>query len=178
MIREYPSIGETGVISHDPSKAIAKGAAIFDKMKPTEPDKAVVDDIVTHTYGFNAWKDGEDEMIYNLIFKGMRFGGKREICVNSDMYFWPLDDEQRTITFLVYESDKTESECEDGKWMAFGADANANGMEVTVPVPKEFLGCARGYTVWLSFKLDIDGVLEIIVTDGFGNRVGYNKKQL
>lgn len=177
MVREFPALGEQGVVIHDPSRAIAKGAAIFNKMKPDEAKGAVVNDIVTHTYGLNAWKDGENEMIYNLLFKGTSFGGQREICVNSDMYFWPLDDDQTSITFLVYESDKMQNECIDGKWMPFG-DANANGMEITVPIPDEFIGCARGYTVWFSLKLDIDGVLEIIVVDGFGNRVGYTKKQL
>lgn len=180
MVREYPVLGENGVVTHDPSRAIAKGAAIFNKMKPTGSENTgiVVKDIVTHTYGFNAWKDGENEMIYNLLFKGMSFDGEREITVKSDMYFWPLDDKQKSITFTVYESDGIKGKGKDGNWMSFGADANANGMEVTVPVPEDFIGRAKGYTVWLSFKLDIDGVLEIIVTDGFGDKVGYVKKQL
>lgn len=180
MISDFPKLGANNIVTHDPSRAIAKGAAIFTKMKPTTSAGMgiTVSDIVTHTYGFNAWKDGEEEMIYNLLFKDASFESKQELCVKSDMYFWPLDDNQKSITFTVYESDGRKGSGSDGNWMPFDTDTNANGMEVTVPIPEDFIGRARGYTVWLSFRLDLDGVLEIIVTDGYGEQVGYDKKQL
>lgn len=172
MLSEFSSLGAANIITHDPSKAIAKGAAIYSKM-------IVVKDIATHTYGFNCRRSSDKkDMIYNLLFKGTPFGSDGKIVVKSDTDFVAVEDSQTVVEWVVYESDGKRGVGEDANWMEYGSNENKNGMRVTVHIPPEYLGKARSYSHWVTFSLDVNGILEIIITDKNGNRIGYDKKQI
>ena len=185
MLSEFSSLGEANIITHDPSKAIAKGAAVYSKMEALRPvsgtnsQKIVVRDIATHTYGFNCQRSSDKkDMIYNLLFKGTPFGPDGKIVVKSDTSFIAIDDSQTVVEWVVYESDGKKGVGENANWMEYGSNENKNGMRVTVHIPPEFLGKARSYSHWVTFSLDVNGILEIIITDKNGNRIGYDKKQI
>ena len=185
MLSEFASLGAANIITHDPSKAIAKGAAIYSKMEASRPvggtnsQKIVVKDIATHTYGVNCRRSSDNKaMIYNLLFKGTPFGSDGKIVVKSDTSFNAVDDSQTVVEWVVYESDGKKGIGEDANWMEYGSNENKNGMRVTVHIPPEFLGKARSYFHWVTFSLDVNGILEIIITDKNGNRIGYDKKQI
>ncbi len=182
MIAEFPALGDKKIITHDPSKAIAKGAAIFAKIAATgkpnvkNPEGKVID-IASHTYGFNCLH-GDKAMIYNLLFKGTEFDKNGKISVTSKDTFLSPEDHFTSIYFVVYESDATHTDDEESRWMAYGTDENANGIQISVNIPDEYIDKATEYFVWVTFTLNKNGIFEMIITDKNGKRVGYEKKQL
>ena len=186
MLSEFPQLGESRIITHDPSKAIAKGAAVYAKMGArgiggtgNTNKKIVVHDIASHTYGFGSRRsEDKKDMIYNLLFKGTPFGDSSKIVVKSESSFVAIEDTQTRIGFTVYESDGKKGLGSNANWMDYGSGEDKNGMSVTVQIPPDYLGKASSYSCWVSFELDQSGVLEIIITDNAGNRVGYDKKQI
>lgn len=185
MLSEFAPLGEANIVTYDPSKAIAKGAAVYSKMEASRPvggtnsQKIVVKDIATHTYGFNCRRSSDKkDMIYNLLFKGTPFGSDGKIVVKSDTDFVAVEDSQTVVEWVVYESDGKKGVGENANWMEYGSNENKNGMRVTVHIPPEYLGKARSYSHWVTFSLDVNGILEIIITDKNGNRIGYDKKQI
>ena len=46
-------------------------------------------------------------------------------------------------------------------------------MEVTIPIPRSYYGRATEFVMWAEFALDENGILELIITDPHGNRLGY-----
>lgn len=185
MLTEFAALGEANIVTYDPSKAIAKGAAVYSIMEESRPkggtnfQKTTVKDIATHTYGFNCRRSSDKkDMIYNLLFKGTPFGPDGKIVVKSDTSFNAVDDSQTVVEWVVYESDGKKGIGEDANWMEYGSNENKNGMRVTVHIPPEFLGKARSFPHWVTFSLDVNGILEIIITDKNGNRLGYDKKQI
>lgn len=185
ILVEFPSLDEDDVVTHDPSKAIAKGAAIYAQMESKKVDshekveQITVNDIATHTYGFSSRRSSDKkDMIYNLLFKGTPFDENGKIVVKSSTDFIAIKDTQTEICWTVYESNCKQEECDEGNWMEYGTNENANGMKVTVQIPSEYIGKARSYSLWVAFSLDTNGILEIIITDKDGKQVGYDKKQI
>lgn len=185
MLSEFSALGEARIITHDPSKAIAKGAAVFSKMESrksfgsTNAQKIKVNDIATHTYGFGSIRSSDKKgMIYNLLFKGTPFDANGKIVVKSETDFIAREDTETQLIWTVYESDGKKGVGEDANWMEYGSNENKNGMKVTIQIPPEYLGKARSYSTWVTFSLDNNGILEIIITDKEGNRIGYDKKQI
>lgn len=169
--------GDDGYVEvYEPSKAIAKGAAVFAKLNFSVGGSqmgARVIDIATHTYGFDSRRGGVTDMIYNMIFKGTSFGDSDRISVRSDTSFIPLRDNQTQVSFRIYESEAVRGDGEDGAWMDLGSGEVYNGLEVSVQVPPEYLGKARGFNMWPEMSLDSNGILEITVRDRAGNRLAY-----
>jgi len=170
---EFPQFGKYDIKLHDPSKAIAKGAAIYakkmiDKCISFEGD---VSDIVTHTYGISSRRvrDNKD-MIYNLLYKGTKFEGE-SVTASSVSGFTALEDTQRYLTFTVYESDGIRGEGEDANWMDFGGNEKKNGIEATIAVPEEYIGRARSFSCLVTLEINRDGVLNMHITDKDGKLV-------
>ena len=161
------------VLLFEPSKAIAKGAAVFAKMTSSRNGSELggkVIDCASHTYGFESHKDGKDEMIYNMIYKSTSFDDTGMIRVTSDSDFIPMYDDQTMVSFDIYESEHLKT---DSDWFELGQGETYNGLHCTVQVPPEYLGKARGFRMWVSLTLDTNGILEISVRDRAGNKIAY-----
>ena len=176
IMAEFPGFDENSVLLYDPSKAIAKGAAVFAKFN-SESDKSAkgpkVIDSSTVTYGFESHYNGGETMIYNMIFKGTPFDENGTIRVRTDSTFTALRDSQTKVVFDIYESDTRKGDCLEGQWARFGNGEVQNGLRVTVQVPPQFLGKATNFCMWVELKLNCNGILEITVTDLAGNKLGY-----
>ncbi len=188
MLEEYPELGEDGIITHDPSLAICKGAAIFSKLAPpqitpdyhnnnSEKTRIKVCDIASRTYGFDSTRKGES-MIYNLLFKDTPFDENGKIVVKSPTSFIALKDDQKRVAYTVYESDAAPGIGDDQHWMRLDDHSTTNGMKVTVDIPPAYLGKATKYSQYVTFVLDTNGILELIITDVDGKQVGYAKQQV
>ncbi len=184
IFESYPEFDKNSVLVHKPSKAIARGAAIFAKLnfKNGSVGQASIVDSSTTTYGFKSRRGGKDLMIYNPILKGTKFTEGKIHAVGK--HFHAIDNEQTSIVFEIYESqwmgensisgpgDNDHDPVED-LWMEFGNGETANGMEISVSIPPEYLGRARSYYVDVIFDLSADGILDITIVDAAGNKVGY-----
>ncbi len=157
----------------EPSKAIAKGAAIFSKMTSATNGNEFggrVIDCATLTYGFESHKDGGDAMIYNMIYKSTPFDDTGMIRTTSSSDFIPMRDDQTMVAFDIYESEHLKGESD---WFPLGQGETYNGLHCTVQVPPEFLGKARGFSMWVSLTLDANGILDITVRDRAGNKLAF-----
>lgn len=175
-IREHTGYSEDEVCVYEPSKAIAKGAAVFSKFNYAIDGSArgvKVLDSASQTYGFRSRFNGEEHRIYNMIYKGTPFGDDDRISVRSESDFIPMRDDQTCVNFDIYESEAIRGDGEDADWFDMGCGEVANGLRVTVQVPPEFIGRARGFRMWVTLTLDSNGILEITVTDRAGNRIGF-----
>lgn len=169
------------VMVYEPSKAIAKGAAVFSKMNFQTDGSAMgprVMDMVTLTYGFDSRYHAERDAIYNMIYKGDRFGDNGMITVDSDTSFIPLRDNQNRVSFIVYESENLRGTGFDENWYDPNSGETQNGLVVTVQVPPEFLGKARGFRMYVTMSLDANGILELTVTDSSGKKLAYGKRSV
>ena len=172
LIKEFPSLGESGIYQHKPSLAIAMGAAIYSYI-----GKRVVN-IASHTYGFDSRRSRDlKEMIYNVIYKGTVYDESGYITGTTDSYFHPRNNDQTRLTFEVYESDGKRGVGEDADWMEYGSE-RANGVSLTIDVPPKYLGKAKDFKVWVTFKLSSNGIFEILVKDEDGKVVGHRQKQI
>ena len=181
IIEEFPGFDENSVLLYDPSKAIAKGAAIFAKFNSNSDKSAKgpkVIDSSTVTYGFESHYNGREVMIYNMIFKGTPFDENGTIKIRSDTTFTALRDNQTKVVFDIYESDTRKGDCIEGYWARFGNGEVQNGLRVTVQVPPQFLGRATSFCMWVELRLDCNGILEITVTDLAGNKLGFASSTL
>ncbi|MBQ8495909.1 MAG: Hsp70 family protein [Clostridia bacterium] len=186
MIAEFGStVGINNIISHEPSKAIAKGAAIYTKhfaghtSIPLARTKLEFAEIATMTYGFKSTRreDGR-EMIYNILYKGTPFGKKKRIRKKAETSFVALNPNQKEISFVVYESEARQGKGEYANWMDLGSDEAKNGLAVSVPVPRRYRGKANTYHCFPSFSLDKDGILKITVYSKYGRKLASERKKL
>lgn len=169
------------VMVYEPSKAISKGAAVFAKLNFSVDGSAKgprVLDMAALTYGFESRYGGTRDCIFNLIYKGDKFDGTGKISRKSDTDFIPLRDDQTVVTFNVYESESLADSGFDGDWFDFGNGETANGLRVTVQVPPEYLGRARGFRMWTTMTLDANGILDITITDASGKKLAYGSTAL
>ena len=185
MLREFSELGSARIITHDPSKAIAKGAAVYAEMikrgefshNEDNEGPGGLKNLVSHTYGFDSQRSSDKRnMIYNVLYKNTPYEGS--IKAISESSFVAIKDSQDHLSFTVYESDCIENVGDEDNWMDYGSGEKENGMKVTVYIPETHLGKATTWPVWVSFALDSNEVLEIIITDINGKRVGYDKKQI
>lgn len=160
------------VLLHEPSKAIAKGAAIYLGMISGISTAGVLKSISESTYGWgsiNSDKTPPREMIYNNLMKETPFEADGTITVDVDSAFHAVHDDQREVSFVIYESNATADECENGHWLEFGPGQKTCGIEVTVPVPKDYIGNARKYLLYPRLILNKKGLLELKVFDSNDN---------
>lgn len=174
LIESFPEFDESKILIDDPFAAIARGAAIYAQIVVDNGEtgpKNVVLDSAAHTYGFDSNREGyDDTFIYNLVYKDTQYLEK--ISVISPTPFRATTNDQDKIVFNVYETDNKPEECDDGHWYPLGSHIS-NGMTVSVNVPNKYLGRAKEFLVNVEFCLNRDGILEMIITDMDGNRVGY-----
>lgn len=182
MREEFPFLGKDNIIAFQPSKAIANGAAIYNKRQSSHRDtyggKPPIEpiDIAAHTYGFGSRNNGKD-MIYNLIYRGTPI--RDRIVEKSKTSFVALQDNQEIITFRVYESDaEKEMYADEENWFDYGLNENRNGLEVSIDIPYEYLGRARQFSTWVTLSLDKNGILEIIITDENNRPIKHASKQI
>lgn len=191
LATEFPDFDSENILVYRPSKAIARGAAIYAKLNLSHgsflPDGPRIRDCTAYSYGFESHHNGSDELsIYNGILKGDKFDENRRIHFKSSSFI-PRDNSQNAVTFTIYESQwngansvpgpnkqlNEEEDDEEYRWMPMGSGETPNGMEVTVQVPPEYLGRARQYSVWVIFDLDQDGILDITIVDRNDKKVGF-----
>ena len=175
-ICEHTGYSDDDVQLFEPSKAIAKGAAVFSKMNFSSDGCGrgpKVIDMVSLTYGFGSRYEGERDCIYNMIYKGDRFDGRGMIVKKSETDFVPLRDNQTTVSFNIYESESLEGEGFDGNWFDKGKGETYNGLHVSVQVPPEYIGKATAFCMWVTLTLDANGILTITITDRAGNKLAY-----
>ena len=174
-----PEYDPDNIIQHDPSTAIAKGAAIYAMLKSNTGgvgDTGEVIDVVSHTYGFECRDSATNKFrIRNVILKGTSFEGKDRIVEIADSTFHAISDDQNIVAYTVYESDYVPTGDSDRgrEWSDFSEDAVTNGMVVDINVPAEYYGRARSYNMTVEMALDTNGILEMTIRDKAGNNVGY-----
>ncbi|MBQ8495910.1 MAG: Hsp70 family protein [Clostridia bacterium] len=189
MIAEFGhTVGTDHIIRHEPSKAIAKGAAIYTKHFSNRRTSTIfsapklkINEIATRTYGFNAIHPHDKRhMIYNMLYKGTSFDKQNKICVRSPFPFVALDPHADSITFTVYESEamKGSSGNENENWMEYGANEVPNGMNVRVTIPEKYHDRADTYECFPEFSLDKNGILEISVYDIGGHQLACDRKKV
>lgn len=169
-------VDKDNVMLFEPSKAIAKGAAVHAKMNFSNDGCAKgpkVIDMATLTYGFDSCYNSERDCIYNMIYKGEKFDENGMIVRTSDTCFVPLRDDQTTVSFEIYESEAVKGEGFEENWYDYDDDMNFNGLRVTVQVPPEFLGKATAFRMWVTITLDENGILTITILDRMGNKLAY-----
>ena len=182
IIESFPDIEEDNVLLFEPSKAIAKGAAVFSKLSASKGGSEMgprLLDMCARTYGFESHYHGEmQSRIFNMIFKGTPFDGTDAIRVKSETSFIPLHDDQTKVSFTIFESETKKADCLGGNWIDFGNGESPNGLEVTVQVPPEYLGRARCFSMWPELTYTANEILEITVKDRAGNRLAFASKSL
>lgn len=175
-IMRHTGFGEGDVGVYEPSKAIAKGAAVYAKLTYSRDGSARgprILDMATLTYGFESRYEGDRDGIYNMIYKGTQFDSNGRIVRRSPTSFIPLRDDQTQVSFSVYESECRAEDGFDENWFEFGNGETYNGLHVTVQVPAEYIGKARGFHMWATMSLDSNGILDITVTDRNGTKLAY-----
>ena len=191
IMAELPFFDPDNIVFHEPSKAIANGAAIIAKLDipPKERGEAAIgtapeikrNEICACTYGFDSKNSERNEnMIYNLLFKGTQYDESGRIEATASTSFIALADDQKVLVWNVYETQAYADECVNGAWLPFGANERANGMRISVDIPYEYYAHKRSkeYACTPTFVLDKNGILEFIIKDNKGNVVGYVKEQI
>ncbi len=174
MITEFGGhIGGDNILIGDPSRAIARGAAIYAKM--VLDNKIATGEFVntaSHTYGVDCYNRHQDkDMINNILYKGTLFSAG--VIETDYVSYYPLKNDQKNVGFTVYESDSLDhwSKLENGE---------KNGMKVVVDVPSKYYEKkkSKSYRIEAKFKLSQDGILELKLKDVDGKQIGYTKKQV
>lgn len=185
MIQEFGDrVGSNNILSHEPSKAIAKGAAIYSKSNSSFSASAPLPKIRTiasKTYGFSAYYNNTEELrIYNMIFKGTPFGKKKYIRKESDTSFSPHTSHQDHCTFSIYESEARQGTGKDGAWIDIDSNTKQNNLSVSIPVPKRYYskGNARNYKCYPKLTLTRDGILEIKICNKLGFKLASSRINL
>jgi len=170
---------ECEILLYEPSKAIAKGAAVFSKLSSASGGTRIgpkVLDIAARTYGFESNYQGKYPRIYNMIFKGTPFDTNDTIRVKSESSFVAHYDTQTKVCFTIFESESKLGEGEDGNWTDFGNGETPNGLEVSVQIPPEYLGKASAFRMWPELTYTANEILEITIRDRAGNKLAYASK--
>ena len=172
----FPEFPKENILVHEPSKAISKGAALFTTFKSGGVAPYVFDPVVENSYGWGAMNSGvipAKEMIYNILMKETKFAtGESKVSVDTDSAFHAIENNQTKVVFVVYESNVRVDDCIDGHWVDFGAGQKTCGIEVTIPVPTEYIGRACEYNLFPRLVLDKNGILRLEVYDTDGNLLG------
>lgn len=180
-VNEIVVAGEKKVEIYDPSKAIAKGAAIYAKLMYDSEESyetPCVIDIVSHTYGILVTVDMDEQgkvpVIHNLIFRGEEL---LEGYILSPKFQGAAgDDASREVKIRVFESDLNREDCFYD--MAPVHLCEANGLEVSVKIPRKYYGHATDYEIDVTMTLDVNGILTLKAYDAEGNELGCVSSQM
>lgn len=157
---------------YEPEKAIAVGAAIyaahFDADDISEgnrvSDKAYLRDIASYSYGVRTHYHGGPEKVWNLIRIGMPLP-----VVIKDEVFHPLEDNQSSVRFPIYESELDKEICELSSAFTEGDVDDSNRiMDIDLPLPPR---TPKGTDIFVTMKLTIDGIIEVIADDHKGHKI-------
>ncbi len=172
--RALPGFSADDILLHEPSKAIAKGAAIYmgiDNSNRFFPGEAF-STIAEASYGWgslNSEKTPARDMIYFNLFKETPFPSNDNLTVDVDSGFHAIEDDQSMVLFRVYEGTSVlASDCERGHWLDFGPGQRSCGIELSIPVPEEYRGRAKSYLMFPRLILDRKGILRLEVYDKDG----------
>ena len=174
VIGEYygASFNVENILIHDPSKAIAKGAALYHSFtdRSVTPGPPPIDQIAESSYGWrslNSDKTPPETMLYFNLFKETSFGCNDTIRVDVEVPFHAVLDTQTEVSFVAYESNVRPEDCEDGHWVPIEDNINHKecGLEVTVTIPAEYQGKARSYNLYPQLILNRNGELDLVVYD-------------
>ena len=168
----FPNFDSSKILLHEPSKAIAKGAALYLGMGTYISAIGKLHHITENSYGFASMNSNHmppREMIYNTIMKETHFDDNNIITVDAESTFHALTDSQREVSFIAYETNVTAEECENGHWSNFGPDQKMCGIEITVPIPKEYWGKAKDYLLFPKMILNKNGILRLEIYDSANN---------
>lgn len=159
------SMDERNIISWDPSKAIAKGAAIHAYMA-YGTDYGVMERInliVPHTYGIKIFESEVSDklVVRNCIFKNTQFEG--ESCEVTLPNTITARKNKRRIRIEVYESDL--DGCESNKRVEFTDDMVFNGFRMFVPVPDDYSAKTSPFRIKVTMSLSRDGILRVDARD-------------
>ena len=161
------------LVSWDPSRAIAKGAALHARMQNT-CDYGVreeIHSIVPHTYGIATYINPIDDVaqVSNIIFKGCTFTTE-SFKQETNYYIHPKKGKE-LLKFEVYESNYKKKPNYSGDVVAMGPETIKSGMEMMVPVPDEYVGREDQFKVKISMSITKDGILSVSAIDGKTGRV-------
>ena len=171
--RSLPGFSRDDILLHEPSKAIAKGAAIYLGIENAGGSfiKERFKGIAEASYGWisiNSSKTPQREMIYFNLFKETPFENNT-ISVDVDSGFVAVEDNQSAVTFRVYEATSVlPSDCEGGHWLDFGEGQRNCGIQLSIPVPEEYRGRATQFVMYPRLILDRKGILRLEVYDSNG----------
>ena len=182
FISEYPNYSKDNIMIDKPSAATAMGAAIYSKYKARSVAMRICNmnivEKATHSYGFESIRSSTgDAGIYTLIEKGTVITNNK-IALESRDSFTPLSDEQTHVRFVVYEIDVPKEEMDPHGWVNISSNTKPNGLEVTIPVPPQYIGNACDFVVKVWLSLTCDGILEIQVKDSEGRVLGKKSKMM
>lgn len=187
IVSEFPTFDASKIRLYKPSKAIARGAALYAMLNDGNsngPSSIRIIDSAPCSYGFKFSKAGTDEdMIYNGILKGTKFDENHLIHFKSSSFVAKHDD-QKNIVFDFYESQWSgvnavggaldhDSIDDEFRHMPLDSGETKNGMSITVQIPPEHLGRARNFSVYVIFDLNQDGLLDITVVDKDNHKLGF-----
>lgn len=183
----FPEFESEKIMLYKPSKAIARGAAIYSYFNSAEggvTGGAKILDSANCSYGFRSYRGGKDLMIFNGILKGDRY--ENGFISYRSGAFSAMENDQKHILIEMYESawsgkdaigdDDSEYDSydeEDERWMPMNSGEKKNGQSVRIQVPPEYMGHAKSYNIYIDFKLSQDGILDITVYDDNENKVGF-----
>lgn len=186
---QYPDFDKEKISTYRPSKAIARGAAIYSYFHTDDGGMVggggEVIDSSNCSYGFSCLRGMKEKMIYNGIIKGEKY--KDGFIETLSSRFTAVNNDQKAVRFDIYEStwilpnavndaDPSEGyapEDDEFRWMPLNSGESKNGMSVTVQVPPEYDGRARSWGVYARFRLSSDGILDLTIEDEQGNKVGF-----
>lgn len=184
--KAFPDIGDGNIFVSDPSKSIAKGAAIYSQRINDEKNRewkigevalGGVDHIAQHTYGFDCRNSYYDDklMIYNVIYKNQSFGSDGYIERRSGNVI-PVGHNQDTVAFKVYESDAKRGTDIEPDFIELD-QGNYKGLTVKVKIPEVLSQSKRSqeYEMYALMRLDTDGKITLRVYDKDGNEAEYVK---
>lgn len=182
----FPEFDSDKILLYKPSKAIARGAAIYSYFNSNEggvSGGAKIIDSANCSYGFRSYRGHKDLMIFNGILKGDCY--ENGFINYTSGAFTAMENNQKSIFIEMYESawsgnnaigdDSEKESCDDEekRWMPMNSGEKKNGQSLRVQIPPEYMGRAKSYNIYIDFKLSQDGILDITVFDDQGEKVGF-----
>lgn len=170
------------VIQHNPSMAIAIGAAKYAQIRwnklhgnPLSSSTTGITDIATHTYGFCAATSENDDkkMIYCMIHEGTAFNAEGKIIAQTSPNWHAHKEDYDKFFVSLYEVNKN---VEKSDWAEL-TDGKELELSVEIPVPTEYKDRVKNYNVSIEFVLDQNNILRINVYHN-NKRVGEGKYKI
>ncbi len=159
------------IVIYDPSKAIAKGAAIYSKIK-ADTDVGVaeyIEQVAPKTYGIKVReRETGKMMIENYIFKGENYPDEGSISRRRKLKIRVPHHDKTRIAFDVVESDFERPEKTISYFEANSIEQKC-GIRMIAPVPEKYIGNPNEYYIIIEMELDENGILKVTAIDKDNN---------